>query len=627
MPSGQHPNYISTSESRHHNYRLNQSVHDASHPLHHSELASNQLQNTIGSRQLDYLPRHHNPAGILEQSGMPRVMNQNYTSQSATSITPKPVPTEGFEPPNKRVKTEEYGGSAGQSTGEMTDQDTEDEDMYGAEDRAGSGTPDTKKRKYSSKSSSRPPNQRNRSTSRMNPDDIGEEHLPSYVDGVRVNKEWGLTKAGKARQRLPQACIACRKKKIKCMYVINLPSYISFDEQEAATKPFYRISKGQTICEKCKQQNMVCEFKASTSSRSKGNSAAPENEGGSDRNMEESHVTETALSYAREDAEMSGVGELKRERDSDTQGIENIPAIEPAKPSTFLRDESSIPMTQTTVTQPAPLFVPDVMNADLSSASRNSEMTQLGDDAREQHVREMAAQWQGITRPRHSSVGSGVVGTPGLASSPPSPVSTEVYQYTPNRRYYHSTRSRSITTPIAGTPTVSTIPGPIGDDPRDHMLPSPQVLEHLCTLYFTHLYSQHYPFLHRRTFMANLDNHRPVLLFSLCAIAARFSPQYREAEEQFARQARQLILDNFDEQKLEVVQALVLMGLHDFGSNNGHKAWMFAGMAVRLGSALNLNMEPKEKGQSPVEKEVQRRTYWSYYLMDVSLRSISLYRL
>lgn len=117
--------------------------------------------------------------------------------------------------------------------------------------------------------------------------------------------------------------------------------------------------------------------------------------------------------------------------------------------------------------------------------------------------------------------------------------------------------------------------------------------------------------------MANLETHRPVLLFSLCAIAARFSLQYRDKEEEFAVQARQRILDSFDDQRLEVVQAMVLMGLHDFGSHNGHKAWMFAGMAVRLGSALNLNMEPKkEKGQSPIEVEVQRRTYWSYYLMD-----------
>ncbi|KAF8425468.1 fungal-specific transcription factor domain-containing protein [Tirmania nivea] len=359
---------------------------------------------------------------------------------------------------------------------------------------------------------------------------------------------------------------------------------------------------------------MVCEFKQSTSSRSKGNSAAPENETGHDRNLEDYHTSEIPSTYVRED-EMCGVAELKREGDNDMHGMDDIPAIVPAKPSTSLRQEKDMPVTQTTVCQPAQMFIPDVMNADLSAASRISEVSQLGDNTREIHVREMAAQWQGsMPRPRHSSVGSGVTATPGLGSSPSSPVSTEVYQYTP-RRYYHSTRSRS--TPIASTPTPLSIPGPMGEDTRDHLLPEPKALEHLCTLYFTHLYSQHYPFLHRGNFMANMETHRPVLLFSLCAIASRFSPQYRDKEEEFAVQARQRILDNFDVQKLEVVQAMVLMGLHDFGSHNGHKAWMFAGMAVRLGSALKLHMEPKsEKEQSPIEIEVQRRTYWSYYLMD-----------
>ena len=155
-------------------------------------------------------------------------MNQKYNtpSQSTAILAAKQVTSEGFEPPSKRVKTEEHG-STGQSTGDVSDQDTEDDDMYEAEDRAGSGTPDPKKRKYSRKSSSRPPMQRNRGTTHINPEDHDEGQLPAYVDGVRVNKEWGLTKAGKARQRLPQACIACRKKKIKCMYVIQVPNLLA----------------------------------------------------------------------------------------------------------------------------------------------------------------------------------------------------------------------------------------------------------------------------------------------------------------------------------------------------------------------------------------------------------------
>jgi Fungal Zn(2)-Cys(6) binuclear cluster domain len=41
-------------------------------------------------------------------------------------------------------------------------------------------------------------------------------HCPKSIDGEPVNANWGITKAGKPRKRLAQACITCREKKIKC---------------------------------------------------------------------------------------------------------------------------------------------------------------------------------------------------------------------------------------------------------------------------------------------------------------------------------------------------------------------------------------------------------------------------
>lgn len=348
---------------------------------------------------------------------------------------------------------------------------------------------------------------------------------------------------------------------------------------------------------------MLCEFKSSTSSRGK---ALAESEDGQ-ATISEDPQTEMASHSMIEDQEMSGASGLKREKDMEAPNLNYIPILEPS--TTLMKREGPIQVVQPTVTPSAPLFVADPMNvADLASASHISTSARQAEVSRNTYVQDMAAQLSG-SRPRHSS--SGVT-----LSSPPSPVSTETWQHTPNKRYYASTRSRS--TPIRGTPT-SSVPGPICEDPRDCLLPSLDVLEHLCELYFTHVYSQHYQFLHRQDFMARLANHRPVLLHSLCAVAARFSQSHRDLEDQYAQHARQLILENFAEQKLEVVQAMVVMGLHDFGSGNGQKAWMFCGMAVRLGAAMNLNMEPKMvKPQSPFEVEVQRRTYWSYYIMDVS---------
>jgi hypothetical protein len=38
----------------------------------------------------------------------------------------------------------------------------------------------------------------------------------AIIDGEPVNPSWGITKAGKPRRRLAQACLTCREKKIKC---------------------------------------------------------------------------------------------------------------------------------------------------------------------------------------------------------------------------------------------------------------------------------------------------------------------------------------------------------------------------------------------------------------------------
>ncbi|KAL1970749.1 hypothetical protein VTN77DRAFT_2583 [Rasamsonia byssochlamydoides] len=46
-------------------------------------------------------------------------------------------------------------------------------------------------------------------------------YCPKTIDGEPVNANWGVTKAGKPRKRLAQACVTCREKKIKCQP--NLP--------------------------------------------------------------------------------------------------------------------------------------------------------------------------------------------------------------------------------------------------------------------------------------------------------------------------------------------------------------------------------------------------------------------
>jgi len=191
-------------------------------------------------------------------------------------------------------------------------------------------------------------------------------------------------------------------------------------------------------------------------------------------------------------------------------------------------------------------------------------------------------------------------------------------------------------------------------------LPPRSVLLKLVEIYFTHVNNQTYGFLHRPTFLRHIEEGKVPdgLLYSICAISARFSsshappplphksskeqPAYH-AGEPYAIEARRLALRDFDKPTVQNVQTLLLLALHDFGGKKGQKAWMFAGMAIRMASALRLNREvdgdpigaenatgeveaelgftgpegrPKEK-VSWTEREVRRRTFWACFIMDV----------
>lgn len=64
---------------------------------------------------------------------------------------------------------------------------------------------------------------------------VDGSYCPKSIDGVPVNAKWGVTKAGRPRKRLAQACLTCREKKIRCHP--NLPK-----------------------CEQCQKSGRVCRF-------------------------------------------------------------------------------------------------------------------------------------------------------------------------------------------------------------------------------------------------------------------------------------------------------------------------------------------------------------------------------
>ncbi|KAL8907774.1 MAG: hypothetical protein Q9171_005712 [Xanthocarpia ochracea] len=166
-------------------------------------------------------------------------------------------------------------------------------------------------------------------------------------------------------------------------------------------------------------------------------------------------------------------------------------------------------------------------------------------------------------------------------------------------------------------------------------LPSQEIQEHLAEVFFDCLYGQSYLLLHKPSFMRRLRARAapPVLILGVCAIAARFSthpqinsePAFLRGEE-WAAPARELVLKSYDQPSITVLTVLLILGLHEFGTCQGGRSWMFCGMAMRMAYALQLHREldydpllrrddagPK---LSATDREIRRRAMWACFLMD-----------
>ncbi|KAL8854807.1 MAG: hypothetical protein Q9221_000313 [Calogaya cf. arnoldii] len=166
-------------------------------------------------------------------------------------------------------------------------------------------------------------------------------------------------------------------------------------------------------------------------------------------------------------------------------------------------------------------------------------------------------------------------------------------------------------------------------------LPSQEIQEHLAEVFFDCVYGQSYLLLHKPSFMRCLRAGAapPVLVLSVCAIAARFSthpqvnsePAFLRGEE-WAAPAREIVLKSYDQPSITNLTVLLILGLHEFGTCQGGRSWMFCGMAMRMAYALQLHREldydplvRKEDADpklSATEREIRRRAMWACFLMD-----------
>ncbi|KAI9664146.1 MAG: hypothetical protein M1829_006013 [Trizodia sp. TS-e1964] len=167
----------------------------------------------------------------------------------------------------------------------------------------------------------------------------------------------------------------------------------------------------------------------------------------------------------------------------------------------------------------------------------------------------------------------------------------------------------------------------------EEFLPSSALQEHLVEIFFEYVYGQTYHLLHRPSFLRSLQAGTvpPFLMLAVCAISARFSshpelsqePAFRRGEV-WASEARGIVMRRYDQPSINILTALILLGLHDFGSCLGGSSWALGGMAVRMAFALQLHRELDHdpvgrKGHtelSPTDREIRRRVMWACFLMD-----------
>ena len=251
--------------------------------------------------------------------------------------------------------------------------------------------------------------------------------------------------------------------------------------------------------------------------------------------------------------------------------------------------------------------------------------------------------------------------------------------------------------PRKSNPTFAANPGHgAGASPRPHLdaldprLLTPQVWQELFDIFQIH-YSADLPFLHPPTFLKPLRSapihlsastpnattpaQRPPasteFLLAFLALTARFHRKLVEhhspptaarsanpliASEYYAAAAAERLsgfLTDNQLQDIERTQAMLMLGLHEWGMCRGAKAWLTIGQAIRCAQAmglqyeLDLDDEPlsrslaldtelhrislgsrqnssgslKNDGDAFIQQEIRRRTFWSCYIMDRYLSS------
>lgn len=165
----------------------------------------------------------------------------------------------------------------------------------------------------------------------------------------------------------------------------------------------------------------------------------------------------------------------------------------------------------------------------------------------------------------------------------------------------------------------------------------PLILQSLSNFY-RWLYPGHFIFVHRESFLYGFFNHSKnnyadshycstELIYAMCAIGSRLSPETQNMSELYYEQSKNTLLKLvFDEQNnasITTVQALFCLAFYELGKGCNQLAWYFSGLAIRVGYDMGFQLDPKvwytddSKSQlTESELEIRSRIYWGCYIAD-----------
>ncbi|CAL1694956.1 unnamed protein product [Somion occarium] len=209
----------------------------------------------------------------------------------------------------------------------------------------------------------------------------------------------------------------------------------------------------------------------------------------------------------------------------------------------------------------------------------------------------------------------------------------------------------------AGSSTSSSAKSAVSED--HIILPEVYIQDHLILLYFTYVHV-FFPVIHKKQFLSIYDAHKynadmagegqllgadpfvqgnsiqgvsKLLLLAMFAFAARYDMTLPEsgsregriskAGHHYAAEARKVLNEVYQHSRPSTCQALLLMGIREFGIGSMEQGWLFIGMACRMAIDLGMNHDADHwkdaKGNylfSVEDRQARKQIWWSCCIAD-----------